>query len=53
MDRDSQMVTGLFKDRDSAERAYRAVSDKGYNANDVNIVMQGGSPRRRSPTDST
>ena len=46
MDRDSQLVTGLFKDRDSAERAYRAVSDKGYSAKDVNIVMSDATRKR-------
>ncbi len=25
------MVTGLFKDKDSAECAYKALSDRGYN----------------------
>ena len=35
----SGMVTGLFYDRDSAERAYQAVSDRGYDTNDLNLVM--------------
>lgn len=33
------MVTGLFYDRDSAERAYRSVSDRGYDTNDINLAM--------------
>lgn len=33
------MVTGLFYDRDSAERAYRTVSDRGYDTGDLNLVM--------------
>lgn len=33
------LVTGLFRDRDSAERAYQSVSDRGYDKNDVNLVM--------------
>ncbi len=32
-------VTGLFKDRDSAERAYQSLSDRGYTKDDVNLVM--------------
>ncbi|RZI84105.1 MAG: hypothetical protein EOP38_10250 [Rubrivivax sp.] len=32
-------VTGLFKDRESAERAYQSVSERGYPANDVDLVM--------------
>jgi hypothetical protein len=35
----SGMVTGLFYDRDSAERAYQAMSDRGYDTNDLNLVM--------------
>ncbi|MEN3296696.1 MAG: hypothetical protein V7642_5949 [Burkholderiales bacterium] len=33
------MVTGLFYDRESAERAYQSLSDRGYDKNDVNLVM--------------
>ena len=46
MDRNSKMVTGLFKDRDSAERAYRSVADKGYGTDDVNIVMSDDTRKR-------
>ncbi|MEO6352543.1 MAG: hypothetical protein ABIO19_02735 [Burkholderiaceae bacterium] len=35
----SRMVTGLFRDRDSAERAYESVSSRGYGKDDVNLVM--------------
>lgn len=35
----SQMVTGLFPDRESAERAYSSVTDRGYSNDDVNLVM--------------
>jgi hypothetical protein len=34
-----QLVTGLFPDRDSAERAYSGVSDRGYAKDDINVVM--------------
>ena len=33
------MVTGLFRDRDSAERAYQSASSRGYSSGDVNIAM--------------
>jgi hypothetical protein len=33
------MLTGLFKDRDSAERAYQSISDRGYARDDVDLVM--------------
>lgn len=35
----SGMLTGLFPDRDSAERAYQVLIDRGYTKNDVNVVM--------------
>jgi len=37
--KNSRMVTGLFRDRDSAERAYNAVADRGYNKEDVTLMM--------------
>ena len=33
------MITGLFNDRDSAERAYNSVTERGYDKGDVNLVM--------------
>jgi hypothetical protein len=33
------MVTGLFRDRESAERAYSSVSGRGYNKDDVSLLM--------------
>lgn len=33
------MVTGLFRDRTSAENAYRSVSERGYTDKEVNIAM--------------
>jgi hypothetical protein len=33
------MVTGLFRDRESAERAYGSLNTRGYNNDDFNIVM--------------
>ncbi|HKG78711.1 MAG TPA: CsbD family protein [Pyrinomonadaceae bacterium] len=37
--RSNRMVTGLFRDRDSAERAYGSLSDRGYGKDDVNLMM--------------
>ena len=39
MNRNEPLVTGLFRDRDSAERAYRSVTDRGYTKDDVNLAM--------------
>jgi hypothetical protein len=33
------IVTGLFKDRESAEKAYRSVSERGYDTRDINLAM--------------
>ena len=35
----SRMVTGLFRDRESAERAYGSVTSRGYKQDDVNLLM--------------
>lgn len=32
-------VTGLFKDQDSAERAYLSATEAGYSANDLDVIM--------------
>ena len=37
--RSNRMVTGLFRDRESAERAYGSLSERGYGKDDVNLMM--------------
>jgi uncharacterized protein YjbJ (UPF0337 family) len=37
--RSNRMMTGLFRDRDSAEGAYRSLSARGYGKDDVNLLM--------------
>ena len=39
MDNDKRLVTGLFRDRDSAERAYHSLHSRGYGKDDVNLAM--------------
>lgn len=34
-----RVLTGLFRDRDSAERAYQGVTGRGYGSGDVNVIM--------------
>ena len=36
---DARMVTGLFKDSKSVERAYQSVAQRGYAIGDINVVM--------------
>jgi hypothetical protein len=40
------LVTGLFTDRDSAERAYRTASERGYERDDMNVVMSDETRKR-------
>lgn len=47
---DSKYVTGLFRDKESAEQAYRSVTERGYGRNDVNLVMS-DETRKRHFTD--
>jgi len=35
----SGMLTGMFKDRDSAEKAYNSAISRGYTKDDVNVMM--------------
>ena len=35
----SKMVTGLFKDSESIERAFAVISQRGYGTADINVVM--------------
>src|SRR5687767_4898814 len=35
----SRMMTGLFRDRESAERGYGSLSTRGYRKDDVNLLM--------------
>jgi hypothetical protein len=43
-------ITGLFKDRESAERAYQSVSERGYPGNDVDLVMSDDTRQRHFTT---
>ena len=39
-------VTGLFTDRDRAERGYEALTARGYDPKDINLVMSDDTRRR-------
>lgn len=36
---DKEILTGMFRDRKSTERAYNSVQDRGYSPDEVNLVM--------------
>jgi hypothetical protein len=40
------MVTGMFRDRDSAERAYGSLTSRGYRNEDINLLMSDETRRR-------
>jgi hypothetical protein len=40
------MVTGMFPDRDSAERAYNALPARGYTERDINLAMSDDTRKR-------
>lgn len=35
----NRMMTGMFRDRDSAEKAYGSLASRGYSKDDVNLLM--------------
>jgi hypothetical protein len=48
----SRVMTGLFPDRESAERAYQGVIDRGYGKDDVNLVMSDETRQRHFMNDT-
>ena len=36
---DRKMLTGMFTDRESTEKAYSTLQDRGYSKDDVNLIM--------------
>jgi uncharacterized protein (TIGR02271 family) len=51
VDKQAPLVTGLFPDRESAERAYQDLSALGYSDRDINLVMA-DETRKRHFSDS-
>jgi hypothetical protein len=47
----SKMVTGLFRDRESAERAYGSVTTRGYSNDDVNLLMSDDTRKKHFTAD--
>ena len=50
---DPLLVTGLFNDRPSAERAYGSVTSRGYTKDDVNLVMSDATRKTHFSEDGT
>ena len=49
----SNLVTGLFPDRASAEAAYNAAHSRGYSKDDVNLVMSDDTRKRHFAGDNS
>jgi len=47
----SGMVTGLFRDRESAERAYGSLEKRGYSKDDVNLLMSDDTRKKHFAVD--
>jgi hypothetical protein len=52
-DNNTPYLTGLFPDRDSAERAYQGVVDRGYKQDDINLVMSDDTRQRHFGNDDS
>lgn len=51
--RENRMMTGLFRDRDSAERAYGSLQSRGYDKDDVNVMMSDETRKKHFADDTT
>ena len=49
----SRWVTGSFADRESAERAYGSLTNRGYTKDDVNLVMSDDTRKKHFTDDDT
>ena len=45
---DPKMITGLFRDSESVERAFQSVAQRGYDTADINVVMSDDTRKRYS-----
>ena len=51
-DRSNRLMTGMFRDRESAERAYECVTSRGYTDKDVSLLMSDDTRTRCFPRDT-
>jgi len=45
------LVTGMFKDKDSAERAYNSLQSRGYSNNDMHVIMSDDTRKKHFATE--
>ncbi len=46
-----QMITGYFRDKDTAENAYRSYLDRGYDPKEINVIMSEDTRRKHYDSD--
>jgi len=46
MTRPSEMITGVFWNREAAERAYQALASRGYSVAEINVMMSAATRQR-------
>lgn len=47
------LITGLFKDQDSAENAYKSATEMGYSSDEINVVMSEETRKKYYGKDAT
>ena len=47
-----ELLTGTFRDRDSAEKAYDSLTSRGYTKDDINVIMSDRSEEHTSELQS-
>lgn len=50
--RKSEMLTGTFRDRESAEKAYSSLTERGYSDKEVNVLMSDDTRKRHFAGDN-
>lgn len=48
----SDVVTGMFRDRESAERAYQSLASRGYSKDEINVIMSDDTRNKYFPEGS-
>lgn len=48
----SEVVTGMFRDKESAERAYQSLASRGYSKDEINVIMSDDTRNKYFPEGS-
>jgi hypothetical protein len=49
---EKRMLTGMFADRESTEKAYNSLHEKGYTKDDINLIMSDDTRKKYFATDT-